>query len=155
MDWQSTPSKVVQVTKTESSSGALIYFTLQSTPSLSSPLLPHSQPNSMLTVYVSSNLPRNSCFLIRRWVRFEWPSTNWKLMKHQQTSLQPVAEMLRHFDKKLTCVAGVGKGGEREFQAQEKRKGWGAQGGREENVYRETIVFTIQPTNNVYIRART
>ena len=34
-------------------SGALIYFTLQSTPPLSSPLLPHSQPNSMLTVYVS------------------------------------------------------------------------------------------------------
>ena len=71
-------------------------------------------------------------------------------MKHQQTSLQPVAKMLRHFDKKLACVAGVGKGGEWEFQAQEKRKGWGAQGGREENVYQETIVFTILPTNNVY-----
>ena len=111
--------------------------------------VPHSQPNSMLPVYVSSNLPRNSCFLIRRWVRFEWPSTNWKLMKHQQTNLQPVAETLRHFNKKLAHLADVGNGGGKEVQAQEKHEAWGAQGGREGNVYQETIVFAIPPTKNV------
>lgn len=45
--------RLQKLNQAQVSSGALIYFTLQSTPPLSSPLLPHSQPNSMLTVYVS------------------------------------------------------------------------------------------------------